>query len=94
MLQRGKVPLLGSGGSCWGARANIFGEDGGGGRQGEERWCDLGKEEQVEQKGEWEHCNLGEAERVERLDRKELGVAGGERLVSVQPAGSKERRCQ
>ena len=85
MLQRGEVALLGSGASRWGTRENIFGEDGGGGRQGEER---------VEQQGEWERCDLGEGERVERLEREEIGVAGSERLVFVRVAESKERCCR
>ena len=79
-------------GSRWGARGKIFCRNGGGCRHGEERWRHLGEGEVVEQCGERERPNLGEGERVERLEREEFGVAGGERLVSVRVAESRERR--
>ena len=88
-----EVLLLGSGdGSRWGARGNIFGGDWGGGHHGKERWRDLGEGEVVEQYAERERTSLGEGERVERPEQEEFGVAGGERLVSVQVAESRERR--
>ena len=84
---------MGSGdGSHWGARGKIFGEDGGGGRPGEERWRDPGEGKVEEHYGKTERPDLGEGERVERLEREEFGVAGGEQLVSVRVAESRERR--
>ena len=46
----------------------------------------------MEQYAERERPDLGEGERGERLEQEEFGVAGGERLVSVRVAESRERR--